>query len=399
MIKTTIKNLLNIRTSSEALLLISMFAALIVANTSFYGFYHEFFNDPSFLKLSFLDFDEEISFNTIINDFLMAIFFLLVGLELKREILVGELSSKTKIILPIVGAIGGTLFPAIIFSLINQEHAENLRGFAIPTATDIVFTYVVVKMFSNKISSAAKVFLITLAVVDDLIAIAIIAIFYTADLQIIYLFFALMTIGFLAFLNYKKSDSIFSYSLGGFLLWLCILQSGIHPSVAGVIFAMFIPLKLKDQSPLKKLALDLAPIVNFVILPLFAFANTGVRISGLSWQILFDSLVMGIACGLFFGKQIGVTLFGFVAIKLKLCHLPRGSSWVEFYCLAILTGIGFTMSLFVGNLAFDNAILLDKVKIGVLIGSIASAVVGSIMLYMRNEVPQSGSRGNHHGHH
>ncbi len=379
MIKTTIKNLFNIKPSSEVLILFAMIAALIVANSSLGNLYYEFFNIPLF-AIDSLQLEKEISLNTIINDFLMAIFFLLIGLHLKREILVGELSSKAKIMLPIIAAAGGVIFPALIFFFINSHQAEYLRGFAIPTATDIVFTYMVIKVFDKKISSAAKVFLITLAVVDDLIAIAIIAFFYTTQLHIFYFIAALLVVGFLALIHYKKSQSIFLYSFAGFLLWLCVLKSGIHPSVAGVVLAMFIPLKTKDHFPLKNLALTLAPIVNFVILPLFIFANMGIKISNLSWQILSDSMVLGIACGLFFGKQIGVMLFSFIAIKLKLCQLPRDSNWAEFYCLAILTGIGFTMSLFVGNLAFWQEDLLNKVKVGVLLGSFASAAVGSIML-------------------
>ncbi len=386
MIKKTVKNLFNIKASSEVFLLLAMLSALAVANSSLGNFYHEFFNNTSLLQINSWNFSAEISPNLFINDFLMAVFFLLVGLELKREILVGDLSSKTRIMLPIFGAVGGTIFPAIIFLLINSHHAENFRGFAIPTATDIVFTYVVIKAFDKKISHAAKVFLITLAVVDDLIAILIIAIFYTEELQAIYLAAAGLTMCFLAFLGRKESQSIFLYALGGFLLWFCILKSGIHPSVAGVILAMFIPLKTKNHFPLKNLALTLAPMVNFAILPLFAFANTGVKISNLSSEIMQDPLVLGVACGLFFGKQIGVMLFSFVAIKLGLCKLPRDSSWIEFYCLAVLTGIGFTMSLFVGNLAFAQDDLLDKVKIGVLLGSMVSVAAGSLMLWLRKDV-------------
>jgi len=385
MIKITIKNLLNIKSSSEVSLMLAMIAALAIANSSYGNFYHDFFNNTSLIQIGFLNLSEEISINNFINDFLMAIFFLLVGLELKREILVGELSSKAKIMLPVLGAVGGVIFPAIIFSLINSNHAENLRGFAIPTATDIVFTYVIVKIFGNKISVAAKVFLITLAVVDDLIAIVIIALFYTAKLQEVYLVAACLVAVYLALLHNKKSQSIFAYALSGFLLWLCFLKSGIHPSITGVILAMFIPLKTKDYFPLKNLALALSPIVNFIILPIFAFANTGVNISNLSSDILLDSIVLGIACGLFFGKQIGIMLFSFIAIKLQLCKLPKDSNWTEFYYLTILAGIGFTMSLFIGNLAFTDHDLLDKVKIGVLLGSSISALAGSLMLALKSE--------------
>ncbi len=367
------------RITSEFLLIIASLLAVVLANSPLSISYHEYFQ----ATLSF--FGANFSLNFVINDFLMAIFFLLVGLELKREILVGELSSKDRIALPTLGAVGGTIFPALIFCSINFYHAENLRGFAIPTATDIVFTYLVIKIFGDKISSAAKVFLITLAVVDDIIAILIIAFFYTENLQIIYLFAALLVVIALFFINLKKSESLIFYVIFGAILWYFILQSGVHPSVAGVILAMFIPFKTSNNFPLKKVAENIAPIVNFLILPLFAFANMGINISNISLEILQDKIVLGIAMGLFAGKQLGVMLFSFILIKLKLCHLPKGSNWLEFYALAILTGIGFTMSLFVGNLAFSEEDLMNRVKVGILLGSFVSAAVGSLILLFHNK--------------
>ncbi len=365
-------------------MVLATIAALIVANSAFSDFYHDFFKSKFFVTIDFLQFNQEFSLHDVINDFLMAIFFLLVGLELKREVLVGELSSKAKIFMPVIAACGGVIFPALIFCAINFSDSQNWRGFAIPTATDIVFTYVIIKAFGEKISHSAKIFLITLAVVDDLVAIIIIALFYTDNLQLIYFAASLFAVICLAFLNIKKSRSIFLFSLFGALLWFSVLKSGIHPSLAGVVLALFIPFKINELFPLKKLALTLSPIVNFFILPLFAFANAGVKISNFTPDVIFDSIVLGVALGLFLGKQIGVMLFSFIAVKLKICELPKGSNWQEFYCLAILTGIGFTMSLFIGNLAFASDDVIDRVKIGVLAGSLLSALTGSAMLFLCN---------------
>ncbi len=382
MFKSALRNFFHFTKSSEALLLIATIAGLFIANSQFSELYRNFFNQEINFNIFTQDVGAKFSPKFIIDDFLMAIFFLLIGLELKREILIGELSSRKKLLLPVIGAIGGVITPALLFCYFNGQNQENLRGFAIPTATDIAFAYAVIKAFGDKISNSIKIFLISLAVIDDLIAIFIIAFFYTENLQVINLLYSFFIMFFLFLLNAKKSENLLLYLILGSALWFFVLKSAIHPSIAGVALAMFIPFKTTNKFLLENLARKLSPFVSFIILPIFAFANSGVKIANFSTEILFDGLILGIALGLFLGKQIGVFLFGFLAIKLKICELPQNSNWLEFYGVAILTGIGFTMSLFIGNLAFDNYETLDKVKIAVLIGSILSFILGSLILSM-----------------
>lgn len=376
MIPRFAKNLFSHKVSSQALLLVATIAALVIANSHFHDLYRNFF------KIT-LSFPLEINFSIkqFIDDFLMVIFFFLIGLELKREVMVGELSSKEKVFLPTFAAFGGVIIPALIFSYFNIAHEENLKGFAIPTATDIAFAYAVVKIFGDKVSASVKVFIITLAVIDDLIAILIIAFFYTKEMNEIYLLLSFIAIFGLALLNLKNTKSKFLYLILGISLYLMILKSGIHPTIAGVIIAFFIPFKTPTSFPVENIAHKISPLVNYFILPLFAFANAGVAINNFSFERFADPLILGIIFGLFFGKQIGVMLFSYIIIKLKICSFPQNSNWLELYAIAVLTGIGFTMSLFIGNLAFADELVLDKVKIGVLTGSIVSFLFGSLILF------------------
>jgi NhaA family Na+:H+ antiporter len=378
-----VKKIFELEASTGILLLVATIASLFVANSENFTIYHEFFSHKLPLNLNFVGIYKDLTLHNWINDALMALFFLLVGLELKEEILAGELSSKSRAMLPAIAACGGVIVPALIFYFCNFNHPENLRGFAIPTATDIAFAYGVICLFGKKVSKSLKVFLISLAIFDDLIAILIIAFFYTQNLDLIYLLLAFLTLFGLAILNLKGSTKISFYLILGIVLWLMVLKSGIHPTIAGVALAAFIP-RQKDVP--HKLIKKIAPIINFLILPLFAFANSGVRIENFSWEIFNSPLVLGIILGLFFGKQIGVMLFCFLAIKLGLTHLPRSpkgvSSWLEFYGAAVLTGIGFTMSFFIGSLAFlHDQVAFDEVKIGVLAGSFLSAVFGMAIIY------------------
>jgi len=373
--------LLKIFFKSEIAIGVSLFVAtvfaLFVANSFAYEAYHEFLSINLPLSFEAIDFKRDMSIHAWINDALMALFFLLIGLELKREVLIGELSSKKKIALPLIAALGGVIFPALIFIFCNLDHKENLRAFAVPTATDIAFAYGMISLFGKKISNSLKVFLVALAVIDDLVAILIIAFFYSQEIDLIYLFLAALILLALAILNFKNSKKIAFYLILGAFLWFAILQSGVHATLSGVLLALFIPLQIKNKSLLGNLAHKISPTVNFLILPLFAFANAGVRIENFSTEIFLQPLVLGIIFGLFFGKQIGVMLFSFLVVKLKLVHLPRGANWAEFYGAAIFTGIGFTMSLFIGSLAFlGNDFALDEIKIGVLSGSFLSAVFG-----------------------
>lgn len=356
--------------------------ALLISNSNSYQIYQDFFTINLPLNLDFIGINKDLTLLDWINDFLMAIFFLLVGLELKKEVLIGELSSKKKIALPFIAAIGGVIFPMIIFYFLNKDHAQNLRGFAIPCATDIAFAYGIIALFGNRISNSLKIFIIALAVIDDLIAILIIAFFYSDNVDLTYILLAVALLFFLAALNFFSVKKISPYLIFGTILWLMILKSGIHASLAGVLVAMFIPLQIKNEAPLAKLASQIAPLVNFLILPIFAFANAGVRIENFSPDLLLNPLSLGVTFGLFFGKQFGVMLFSFVAVKMKICNLPRDSNWIKFYAVSIFAGIGFTMSLFIASLAFGGQIdLLNLAKIGILLGSAISVLWGSLIIY------------------
>lgn len=379
-----VKKIFELEASTGILLLIAAISALMVANSQNFKIYQDFFSIKIPLNLSFFGIYKDLTLHDWINDALMAMFFLLVGLELKEEVLAGELSSKSRAMLPAIAACGGVIVPALVFYLCNLNHEENLRGFAIPTATDIAFAYGIICLFGNKISKSLKVFLISLAIFDDLNAILIIAFFYSQSLAPIFMLLAFLVTCCLAILSLKKSTNVSFYLILGAILWIMVLKSGIHATIAGVVLAMFIP---RQKDVLHKLIKKIAPIVNFLILPLFAFANSGVRIENFSLEIFTKPLVLGIILGLFIGKQIGVMLFSFVAIKLGLTHLPRSpkgvSSWLEFYGVSILTGIGFTMSFFIGSLAFfNNPSLFDEVKIGVLAGSFLSAIFGMLVIYI-----------------
>lgn len=380
MIKKTIKNFFELEAATGILLLITTVAALFLANSAYYQNYNEalFINLP--IKIDILNYYKDLNLREWINDALMAIFFLLVGMELKKEILDGELSSRSKVSLPLVAAFGGVIVPAAIFYYFNSHIPENLPGFAIPTATDIAFAYGAISLFGNKFSHSLKVFLVALAVIDDLVAILIIAIFYSQQIQLIYLFYASLIMFLLFLLNSKNSNKISIYLFLGALLWLAVLKSGLHATLAGVLLALFIPLKVRREKLLENFAHKIAPFVNFIILPIFAFANAGVRIENFSMDIFKAPLVLGIIFALFFGKQIGVMFFAFIAVALKITNLPRGANWIELYVAAIFTGIGFTMSLFIGSLAFlKNHELYDEAKIGVLAGSLLSIVFGIIV--------------------
>lgn len=364
------------------LLFVSAILAVVIVNSSNYQAYQDFFSKIIPLNLPSLSIYKQMDLKLWIDDGLMAVFFLLVGLELKREILIGELSSKEKVIFPVFSALGGVIFPILIFYLINQNHPENLVGAAIPAATDIAFVIAILSLFGNKISHSLKIFLVALAIIDDLIAILIIAIFYTKNLDLTYLNYAFMAILLLSILNFFKIKSLIPYLLIAPFLWIFVLKSGIHATIAGVAFAMFIPFDRESHknSPAQFLERVLHAPVSYLILPIFAFANSGIMLNNFSFEILSDKLVLGIIFGLFFGKQIGITLAAYILNRLKICCFFEEIKFIEFYGVAILAGIGFTMSLFIGNLAFDNIDMINKVKVGVILGSLLSAIAGCIVL-------------------
>lgn len=322
-----------------------------------------------------------------INDGLMAIFFLMVGLEIKREVLAGGLASWGQRALPGFAAAGGMLVPALIYVGINMGNPETLSGWAIPAATDIAFALGVLSLLGKRVPTSLKVFLAALAILDDLGAVTIIALFYSTGLNLPMLGASFATLAVLVIMNRMGVQRLLPYLLLGLLLWFFVLQSGVHATLAGVALALCIPLGTRQEearSPLLFLEEKMHYWVAFAVVPVFGFANAGVSLSGISLGNLVDPVPLGVALGLFFGKQIGVFLAATLAIRSGLANLPEGSNWMQMYGVALLCGIGFTMSLFIGNLAFPGAPhLIDEVKVGVLMGSILSAIVGVLLLRSR----------------
>ena len=318
-----------------------------------------------------------------INDGLMAVFFLLVGLEIKRELLVGELATRDRAILPVIAAIGGMVLPAAIYVLINIGDTTALRGWAIPTATDIAFAVGVLAVLGSRVPTSLKAFLLALAIIDDLGAIIIIAVFYTSDLSLLSLGLAAIGICVLVALNVSGVTRVAPYVLAGIFIWVCVLKSGVHATLAGVVVALAVPLQGTDEtgaSPLERLEHNLAPWVLFGVMPLFAFANAGVSLSGMSFGSLFAPIPLGVTLGLFVGKTVGIFGAVWIAVRWQVAAKPEGASWEQVLGVAMLGGIGFTMSLFIGLLAFDNAAQESMVKLGVLAGSLLSALGGAAVL-------------------
>jgi len=372
--------------ASGLVLLIAAILALIISNGSLADLY--FHTLEKYLFIGINDFGLKLSVHHWINDALMAIFFFFVTLEIKREFIQGELSNLKQAMLPIIAAVGGMVIPALFYVVINFGNPETMNGWAIPSATDIAFSLGILSLLGSRVPISLKVFLTALAIIDDLGAILIIAFFYSGDLSIVYLSLILICYILLLVLN-KFSIKIFTpYLIIGLFMWFFTYKSGIHATIAGVLLASTIPHRLKehDFSLLVKLEHAISPYVAFMIMPLFAFANAGVSLAGLSLSTLLNPVPLGILCGLFFGKQIGVLLFSFVSIKLKFAEMPNNSSWLSLYGVSILTGIGFTMSLFVGNLAFvENVQYMDGVKIGVLAGSLLSTLAGYFLLLVTSK--------------
>ena len=367
--------------ASGLVLLFAAIIALFISNSELASIYYDVLN--SYFALGFGEFKLKLSILHWINDVLMAIFFFLVSLEIKREFIQGELSNPKQASLPIIAAVGGMLVPALIYVAINYGNPTTLKGWAIPSATDIAFSIGVLSLLGSRVPISLKVFLTALAIIDDLGAIIIIAFFYSSDLQYTYLMLMLASFILLIFLNKFGVKKFSPYFLIGLGLWFFTHESGIHSTIAGVLLASTIPHRIheKDHSPLLKLEHGLSPYVAFGIMPLFALANAGVILDGFSLNTMMDPVPLGIICGLFFGKQVGVFLTSYLSVKFKIAEMPSNSNWIKFYGVGILTGIGFTMSLFVGNLAFtDNVNYMDGVKIGVLVGSFLSAVVGYLLL-------------------
>ena len=367
--------------ASGLTLLFAAILALFISNSNLSDLYFNTLNKYLFIGIN--DYGLKLSVIHWINDVLMAIFFFFVTLEIKREFLQGELSNTKQALLPIIAAVGGMLVPALIYIYINFGNTVTLNGWAIPSATDIAFSLGVLSLLGSRVPLSLKVFLTALAIIDDLGAIVIIALFYSGDLNIMYLSLMLLAFIVLLVLNKLNIKKFIPYLIVGIFLWDFTHQSGIHATISGVLLATIIPhrKKEKDFSLLIKLEHAISPYVAFGIMPLFAFANAGVSLQGISLSSLLDKVPLGILLGLFIGKQLGVFIFSYVSIKLKFAQMPNNSNWLNFYGVGILTGIGFTMSLFVGNLAFvDNNQFIDGVKIGVLSGSLLSTIFGYFLL-------------------
>ena len=369
--------------ASGLVLLFAAIIALLISNSNLSDLY--FSTLEKYLFIGVNNFGLKLSVIHWINDALMAIFFFFVTLEIKREFLQGELSNIKQALLPIIAAVGGMLLPALFYVFINLGDSETLNGWAIPSATDIAFSLGVLSLLGKRVPLSLKVFLTALAIIDDLGAIVIIAVFYSGDLSIKYL--SLMLIAFILLLLINKFNirKFLPYLIVGIFLWDFTHNSGIHATISGVLLAMTIPhrKKEKDFSLLIKVEHAISPYVAFGIMPLFAFANAGVSLDGLSLTSLLNKVPLGIVLGLFVGKQLGVFLFSYISIKTKIAQMPNNSNWYNLYGVGVLTGIGFTMSLFVGNLAFvENIQYIDGVKIGVLTGSLLSTLFGYFLILL-----------------
>jgi Na+:H+ antiporter, NhaA family len=366
------------------LLFLSTVVAMLVANSRLEPYYQLFLSTPVEIRVGVLEIAKPLLL--WINDGLMAVFFFLVGLELKRELLEGELSDKKNIILPGVGAIGGMLFPALIYLYFNADDSIAAKGWAIPAATDIAFALGVLTLIGSRVPASIKIFLTSLAIFDDIGAILIIALFYTSKISVTALCVIALCLPILFYMNKRNVVSKSPYVLVGIIMWVATLKSGVHATIAGVLLAVFIPIRSNsdpDYSPLKRLEHDLHSVVAFFVLPVFAFANAGINLSGVTMDQVFHGVPVGIALGLFIGKQIGIFGFCWLVIKMKVAGLPKHMNWMSLYGTAALCGIGFTMSLFIGSLAFEETginLLFDE-RLGIILGSLASGLLGFIVLH------------------
>ncbi len=386
----TVKKFLRLESAGGILLILASVVAMIAANSPLAELYDSFLHLPVQVRVGALDIDK--SLHHWINDGMMAVFFLLIGLEVKREIMEGELSDRSQIVLPGVAAIGGMFVPAAFYVYFNWDNSVAMNGWAIPAATDIAFALGILSLLGKRVPVTLKLFLMTLAIIDDLGAIVIIAIFYSGDLSMVSLLIAALCIVVLVLMNRRGVTGLTAYMLVGTVLWIAVLKSGVHATLAGVTLAFAIPITSGNKkagsgdvpavSPLRHLEHSLHPWVSYMILPVFAFANAGVPLAGMSLSDLFHPVPLGIMLGLFVGKQLGVFGFSWAIIKLGFAKLPDRATWAQLYGVSILCGIGFTMSFFIGSLAFQHTggEYLMSHRLGILLGSLAAAVIGYAML-------------------
>ena len=380
-ITQAIKNFFSREEKSGILLLLFATLALITVNSPLQSLYYDVkYTD---IPINLGDFNFTKSVSHWVNDGLMAIFFFVIGLELKREILEGELSSFDRMVLPAIAAVGGMAAPAAVYILININNPENMSGWAIPTATDIAFSLAVLLIIGKSVPLSLKVFLLSLAIIDDLGAVLIIAFFYTAEISSVYLLYSLIVFGLLVVVNLSGNQKMYIYMVLGIFLWYFVLKSGVHATIAGVLLATTIPNNVEnnvDHSMLKHLEHKLHNFVGILVLPVFAFFNSDINFSDVTMSSVYSPLSMGVILGLLLGKPIGITLFTYVGMKTKLFSLPENVTLKDVFGLSLLCGIGFTMSLFINGLAFTEAYLIDSSKLGIFIGSIVSAIAGYLIL-------------------
>jgi NhaA family Na+:H+ antiporter len=396
MVKATLDKFFRLEAAGGILLIIAAVLAMLLKNSGFADVYEAFLDTPGEVRIGELYIAKPLFL--WVNDALMAIFFFMIGMEVKREIMVGELSELSQVALPAIAGLGGIIVPAGLYYLLTMDDPVAMQGWAIPTATDIAFALGILALLGPRIPASLKLFLMTLAIIDDLGAIIIIALFYTSELSLLSLSIAAGAIFMLVIMKLKKICTIAPYLIVGIVLWTAVLKSGVHATLAGVILGFFIPLKAVDEegnedSPLERLIHELHPVVAFGILPLFAFVNAGVILSGMSPEDILSGIPLAIVVGLFFGKQIGVFGFAWVAIMLGWCKKPAGTNWGMLYGTAILCGVGFTMSLFVGSLAFEESGLgySRPDRLGIIVGSLLAGVFGYLVLKLsiRNHAPAS----------
>jgi NhaA family Na+:H+ antiporter len=386
---TTLNTLLKKDSSAGILLIFVTLIALILQNSGLSEIYNGFLHTHVEIRFGELQIAKPLLL--WVNDGLMAVFFFLIGLEVKREVIEGHLSSVSQVALPSIAAVGGMVVPALVFIAFNQGESFAMKGWAIPTATDIAFALGVLSLLGKRVPASLKIFLLALAIIDDLGAIVIIALFYTSELSTISIIIASISLTLLFIMNRLGVSNKAVYILVGIILWVSVLKSGVHATLAGVALALMIPLASKDKegktfSLSKEMEHDLHYWVAFMILPLFAFVNAGVDLRGISLEEMFNPVPIGIILGLFLGKQLGVFGFSWLAIKLGLARLPARSNWKQLYGVSILTGIGFTMSLFVDSLAYnDTQIYHYTDKLAILLGSFLSGIVGYLVLRYSNK--------------
>lgn len=392
--KATIKEFLKLESAGGFILIFAAMLAMLAANTPAYPYYQLLLDVPVEIRVGALTIAKPLIL--WINDGLMAIFFFLIGLEVKREFLQGELSKPSQTVLPFAGAVGGVLLPVAIYVAFNRGDPQAMSGWAIPAATDIAFALALLSILGNRVPVALKLFLVSVAIFDDIAAIVVIAVFYATELSTAALWSAVICLIALAVMNWRGVSNISPYIVAGVIMWVAILKSGVHATLAGIALAAFIPMKSSrepDRSPLRELENDLHPVVALFVLPAFAFVNAGVSLENVGLAYVLHPVPLGITLGLFLGKQFGVFVFCWITVKLGWSQLPAAVTWGRLYGACVLCGVGFTMSMFIGSLAFESEgtdlrLLFDE-RLGIIIGSMLAAITGYLVLHVT--LPRNGN--------